>query len=118
MVTMLLCGTEDGSVYVVVAPLAVCARLNVPHGSPVATVQLHFTPAFVESFAAVAANPAVVPVRIDSTEGWVVKVTAMGLVVVVTATVTLALFVASATEVPVMVTLPPSGPPPRPFQPK
>jgi hypothetical protein len=54
MFTMLLCGTEEGAVYVVVAPLAVWIGLKVPQGSPVETGQLQVTPALAVSLETVA----------------------------------------------------------------
>jgi hypothetical protein len=50
---------EAGAVYVVLAPLAVCAGLNEPHDPD--GVQLQSTPAFELSFATVAATGAVAP---------------------------------------------------------
>jgi hypothetical protein len=59
-----------GAVYVVFAPLAVCAGVNVPH-VPVG-VQVQSTPAFAESFVTVALTDAVPFTRRDE-GGAVVK---------------------------------------------
>ena len=53
MVTVLPAGTEAGAVNAVVAPLAVCAGLNVPQLDPL-QLTVQSTPLFCESLATVA----------------------------------------------------------------
>jgi hypothetical protein len=105
MLMLPFCGATDGALYVVVAPLAVCAELNEPHEG--LGVQLHVTPPFAASFDTVAAISTVVFVCIDA-GGGVVSTTAIG-GGGVTFTLTVADFVLSETEAALMLTLPPWG---------
>lgn len=87
----------------VFAPLAVCGGLKEPQA--LAGAQLQLTPLLAESFATVAAMTAVALVFNDA-GGAVDNVTEIG-VDEVTATLALADFVLSETEVAVIVRLPP-----------
>jgi hypothetical protein len=102
MVTLPPCGTATGAVYVVVAPEAVCAGVNVPHAA--LGTQLQVTPLFAVSLDTVAATLAVALVCIEA-GGVLVIATEIGVAVIVTLAV--ALLVVSLTEVAVIVTLPP-----------
>jgi hypothetical protein len=97
-------GVAAGAVYVVVAPLAVDATLNVPH-TPVGT-QLQFTEGSAGSFIVDAAITEVVPVCIAPGGGVVKEIDIVsGLIVIVW----LAVLLLSVTELAVIVTLPPAG---------
>jgi hypothetical protein len=71
--TMVTLPAADGAVYVVAAPLAVCAGLKVPQAP--AGEQLQSTPAFAESFVTVAAMETV-PLTAKVAGGAVLKVIA------------------------------------------
>ena len=86
--------------YVVAAPEAVCAGLNDPH-EPLGT-QLHVTPLLAASLETVAVIPVVEVVCIEA-GGAELMATETGAAVIVI--LAFALFVASLTEVAVMVTL-------------
>jgi hypothetical protein len=95
-------GTVDGAVYVVAPPLAVAVGLKLPQ--PGDEPQLHVTPAPSTSFVTCALSVSVPDVVTLNVEGD--TVTIMGRIVIVGV---LADLVLSATEVAVIVTVPPRG---------
>ena len=104
-------GTEMGAIYVVTAPLAVCAGLTVPQ-LVAQQLTLQSTPALAESLptrAETAALWAVPEVCTYSTEGATLTVTGTGADGFTICTVALADLLVSVSDVTVIVTVPPGG---------